>query len=1095
MSSTVTSSKPFDQGASQQRGTLVQGERAGPLLVKPAATSHALTSQGNGLCQAAIDTEQQNDCRAPPCASSGTTRRESDEVAATFASSEASFMRSLSGNAPPKTEAPRGTPGVSLEKHYSKSLLSAAGFRTFVLCYLSYAALYFTRKPFSVVKEELRLEFGVSAFVLGCIDTAFLGCYATGQLLLPLCLAGSSRALQRWLILASFFGSFATVFAFSFCSGPQGFAVFWGLNGLLQAPAFPVFVELLSHRVSTASRGRVLGSWTTSQQLGGMVATLFCSLVDWIGGWRSVFCCSALLCLVGGLVLRLILPTVMQETFPQDFQEVEILPLTQSLGGCTEEGGAIKEGTLESPCPGCALNNLAVRGSVDAGASHLSTDTTGEGHRGNERSSAEAEERLQEGPGGTLSTALKPQRITLRTESPEGLRADCSLFSREDDEAREGSDSNWETQTHLEDETWSERGGGSCSQAPGWSKMQLPARGVPLPAACSTKKGVEEASVAASCTENALLQCPQQGGGRTLGGSRLSRSPPVGCAPPPFRLTGMIALCALGFFCVKFVRCSLAFWLQYFLCREGAMPVAAAGFGSVLFDVGGAVGAVGAGLLADKLLKGRRLTLAALLCVGTSSCLFLVACSSRQLQRLRLARESLALERQVSLLLLRKELQEDWTRLQETESLRNAEEALPRHSSSGSALSTPGGGGLPAEDGAALFIGLRDSQTFFEEPRGGLEEENAGEKERSAASEQRLPPPRRAKEAPRQLLLFLSRPKENPSSPSEEDSTAATTPRAVARPSRGGLPFGGEITLTQEGEAGRPRAPALGTSMPRIASPWLAAGALLAWARPIDRLHQTGGEGLKEYHEQEGPTASPHELMGPPSGPLASAYNPRKLEAVESAVRGASSEAVDTASPAVPTFTPEMEAGIRNVQRQHEERVSMLLQDAELKSHNLQQERNHQLLLLLSCLVLVGLFGAGPDSVLGASAALDLLELPGAPQNSPAAVSAFINAVGALGALSQGICTAAVSELYGWDVLFGLLSVLCLCTGALLLPAALREKSFSGLVPVLRNGLAIGFDSPASSTLKDEAIALHLEEKNSLPRSFNAWKTPPFHVA
>ncbi|XP_026190913.1 uncharacterized protein LOC34623266 [Cyclospora cayetanensis] len=873
MSSTVTSSKPFDQGASQQRGTLVQGERAGPLLVKPAATSHALTSQGNGLCQAAIDTEQQNDCRAPPCASSGTTRRESDEVAATFASSEASFMRSLSGNAPPKTEAPRGTPGVSLEKHYSKSLLSPSRQH----CQQG--------KGFRLLDDQ----------------PAARACNSSG----------------------------------------------WGRLG--------------SH---------VRTSWEAgdSGSARGMVATLFCSLVDWIGGWRS---------------------------------EVEILPLTQSLGGCTEEGGAIKEGTLESPCPGCALNNLAVRGSVDAGASHLSTDTTGEGHRGNERSSAEAEERLQEGPGGTLSTALKPQRITLRTESPEGLRADCSLFSREDDEAREGSDSNWETQTHLEDETWSERGGGSCSQAPGWSKMQLPARGVPLPAACSTKKGVEEASVAASCTENALLQCPQQGGGRTLGGSRLSRSPPVGCAPPPFRLTGMIALCALGFFCVKFVRCSLAFWLQYFLCREGAMPVAAAGFGSVLFDVGGAVGAVGAGLLADKLLKGRRLTLAALLCVGTSSCLFLVACSSRQLQRLRLARESLALERQVSLLLLRKELQEDWTRLQETESLRNAEEALPRHSSSGSALSTPGGGGLPAEDGAALFIGLRDSQTFFEEPRGGLEEENAGEKERSAASEQRLPPPRRAKEAPRQLLLFLSRPKENPSSPSEEDSTAATTPRAVARPSRGGLPFGGEITLTQEGEAGRPRAPALGTSMPRIASPWLAAGALLAWARPIDRLHQTGGEGLKEYHEQEGPTASPHELMGPPSGPLASAYNPRKLEAVESAVRGASSEAVDTASPAVPTFTPEMEAGIRNVQRQHEERVSMLLQDAELKSHNLQQERNHQLLLLLSCLVLVGLFGAGPDSVLGASAALDLLELPGAPQNSPAAVSAFINAVGALGALSQ----------------------------------------------------------------------------------------------
>lgn len=148
------------------------------------------------------------------------------------------------------------------------ALLPAEGIHLFLLCYVAYAVLYFTRKPFSIVKEELRSQLGISTFVLGWIDTAFLGCYAGGQLLMPFCISRLSGAQLNMLLTGCFFGSCLAAFVFGCSSSSAWFVAVWGLNGLVHSPAFPILIKILSTEVPPSSRGSVMGVWTTSQQLG-----------------------------------------------------------------------------------------------------------------------------------------------------------------------------------------------------------------------------------------------------------------------------------------------------------------------------------------------------------------------------------------------------------------------------------------------------------------------------------------------------------------------------------------------------------------------------------------------------------------------------------------------------------------------------------------------------------------------------------------------------------------------------------------------------------------------------------------------------------
>ena len=53
----------------------------------------------------------------------------------------------------------------------------------------------------------------------------------------------------------------------------------WGVNGFFQAMGFPLVMKALAPWFTSEQRGTVLGFWTTSQQVGGTLATTFSGFV------------------------------------------------------------------------------------------------------------------------------------------------------------------------------------------------------------------------------------------------------------------------------------------------------------------------------------------------------------------------------------------------------------------------------------------------------------------------------------------------------------------------------------------------------------------------------------------------------------------------------------------------------------------------------------------------------------------------------------------------------------------------------------------------------------------------------------------------
>lgn len=80
--------------------------------------------------------------------------------------------------------------------------------------------------------------------------------------------AGSRRMLS-WIFLVSA----ASTALFSMNSSYMGFILLYGISGFAQSAAFPLCVKALAPWFSAEHRGMVLGTWTTSQQLGGVIST------------------------------------------------------------------------------------------------------------------------------------------------------------------------------------------------------------------------------------------------------------------------------------------------------------------------------------------------------------------------------------------------------------------------------------------------------------------------------------------------------------------------------------------------------------------------------------------------------------------------------------------------------------------------------------------------------------------------------------------------------------------------------------------------------------------------------------------------------
>lgn len=95
--------------------------------------------------------------------------------------------------------------------------------------------------------------------------------------------------------------------------------VAWSCNGLLHSASFPLFMKVLIPWLSESQRGPLLGIWTTSQQVGALVATIFASYIMNILSWRYAFYGPAFLLFLMSILILFFL----KESPPQSTSNLE----------------------------------------------------------------------------------------------------------------------------------------------------------------------------------------------------------------------------------------------------------------------------------------------------------------------------------------------------------------------------------------------------------------------------------------------------------------------------------------------------------------------------------------------------------------------------------------------------------------------------------------------------------------------------------------------------------------------------------------------------------------------------------------------------
>jgi sugar phosphate permease len=85
-----------------------------------------------------------------------------------------------------------------------------------------------------------------------------------------------------------------------------------------------------------------------------------------------------------------------------------------------------------------------------------------------------------------------------------------------------------------------------------------------------------------------------------------------------------VFILGMVYFCIKFLRYAFWSWTPYFLSDSFGLKGEHAGYLSTLFDVGGFLGVIFAGIISDRIFKGRRNQIAFLMAVGfVLGCLYL----------------------------------------------------------------------------------------------------------------------------------------------------------------------------------------------------------------------------------------------------------------------------------------------------------------------------------------------------------------------------------------------------------------------------------------------------------------------------------------
>ena len=215
-------------------------------------------------------------------------------------------------------------------KRWLKEFLKA-----FLVVFSVYACMYLVRNNLKAAQPLLKNQLGFTTSELGYIGFGFSITYATGKTILGYFVDGKNakRIISTLLIMSA---TMVFIIGAILLSGnkPVGaILVFWGLSGFFQAPGGPSSYSTIARWTPTNKRGRFLGFWNMSHNIGGALAgmlALWGANTFFHGNAAGMFIVPAIVGIIVGFILLFVGKDEPQELGWNSAEEIFDEPKVQS---------------------------------------------------------------------------------------------------------------------------------------------------------------------------------------------------------------------------------------------------------------------------------------------------------------------------------------------------------------------------------------------------------------------------------------------------------------------------------------------------------------------------------------------------------------------------------------------------------------------------------------------------------------------------------------------------------------------------------------------------------------------------------------------
>ncbi|MCV6605247.1 MAG: MFS transporter [Porticoccaceae bacterium] len=206
--------------------------------------------------------------------------------------------------------------------------------RIFIITWLAYASFYFTRKAFAVAKIGIFDDpsLGLSKEMMANVDGVYLAAYALGQFVWGML---ADRLGTRKVLLGGLLLSACASLVMGLFPSLLVFVTVMAFQGLAQSTGWSSCCKNMSHFFSRRERGRIMGFWSTSYAMGGLVGSPFAAwwAYEFFNHWRYAFIAPAIY-----LAIIWLLVFLFQRNRPRDVG----LPSVEDYHG--EQTPVLKEG-------------------------------------------------------------------------------------------------------------------------------------------------------------------------------------------------------------------------------------------------------------------------------------------------------------------------------------------------------------------------------------------------------------------------------------------------------------------------------------------------------------------------------------------------------------------------------------------------------------------------------------------------------------------------------------------------------------------------------------------------------------------------------